>query len=304
VQVARAAELAGLDGIVIPFDPGGEESWVLASALARETPRLDVVVEFPPNLGTAVYASKLALSFQRFFENRLSWQIVLGGEADPSLADPVSGVARDRRAEEFLDVTRGVFADAPYTFHGDFFDVEAGGLFDPTGTVPGLAGLTRARSPQPRVVLEGEREEELQLSARYAHVHLFAEANPGRLAEAIRGLDARAAAEGREVAAALRIAVVARDFDAEARRDLARAIGTEEDGRVWSGFGATGSRARHAIVGSYQAVAEQLQTYVALGIATFVLDGLHPVADAYGFGEFVRPLLDQALAPASLGGTR
>jgi hypothetical protein len=35
-----------------------------------------------------------------------------------------------------------------------------------------------------------------------------------------------------------------------------------------------------------------------------VLDGLHPVADAYSFGEFVRPLFDQALARASLGGTR
>src|SRR5690606_29787877 len=78
-QVARAAELWVFDGVVVPYDTGVDGSWVIASALARETPRLGIVTEFPADLGTAVYAAKLALSFQRFFDNRLSWQIVLGG---------------------------------------------------------------------------------------------------------------------------------------------------------------------------------------------------------------------------------
>jgi alkanesulfonate monooxygenase len=309
VQVARAAELSGFDSIVVPHDPGGDESWVLATAVARETPRLRIIAEFPSDLGTAVYAAKLALSFQRFFDDRLSWQIVLGGESDPAVGDHVAGIGRDRRVEELLTVTRGVFAEAPYTFHGEFFDVDGGGFFDPTGTVPGLSQLVRARSPHPRVVLEGERAEDLQLSARFADVHLFDEARPDHLGAAVDEVNVLAAEHGRTVAAGLRLAVVARDFDAEARRDLSRVTGTLQDGIVWTlaptadaraGFDVspTGTRACHAIVGSYDAVAEQLQAYADLGITTFVLDGIHPVADAYRFGEYVRPLIHAALASA------
>jgi alkanesulfonate monooxygenase len=309
VQVARAAELSGFDGIFVPHDLGGDESWVLATTLAHESPRLRIIAEFPSDLGTAVYAAKLALSFQRFFDDRLSWQIVLGGEPDATVGDHIAGDGRDRRVEELLTVTAGVFAEAPYTFHGEFFDVEAGGFFDPTGTVPGLSQLVRARSPHPRVVLEGERPADLRLSARFVDVHLFDEARPDRLADAIDEVSSLAAEHGRTVAAGLRIGIVARDFDAEARRDLSRVTSTLQDGIVWTlsptteprtGFDVspTGSRARHAIVGSYDVVAEQLQAYVDLGISTFVIDGIHPVADAYRFGEYVRPLIHATLASA------
>jgi alkanesulfonate monooxygenase len=298
VQVARAAELAGFDGVVVPYDPAGEESWVLATALARETPRLGIVPEFPPDLGTAVYAAKLALSFQRFFADRLSWQVVLGGAADASLGDHVTGDDRHRRAEEFLTVTRGLFSEAPYTFAGDFFEVEGGGFFDETGAMPGLQGLARPVSPHPRVVLSGERDEELDLSARFADVHLFDEARPYLLADAVDALAERARSAGRTVRSGLRVGVVARDFDAEARRDSARATGAVQDGVIWSGFEATKSRGRHALVGSFDAVAEQLRAYIELGVTTFVLDGLHPVADAYSTGEYLLPLVHDALASA------
>lgn len=308
VQVARAAELSGFDGVVVPYDTGGDESWVIASALARETPRLGIVTEFPADLGTAVYAAKLALSFQRFFDNRLSWQIVLGGEADLALADPVSGSARDARVEELLTITRGLFGEAPYTFHGTFFEVEAGGFFDPTGTVPGLSGTVRQPSPHPRVVLHGDRTEDLARSARHADVHVFDEARPDRLADAIAELRDLAAGAGRHVEPGLRIGVFTRDFDAEARRDASRVTGSLQDGIVWSwpettnspsfDVSPTGLRARHALVGSFEAVAEQLRAYAALGIRTFVLDGVHPVADAYRFGEYLRPLFYDALASA------
>jgi alkanesulfonate monooxygenase len=313
-QVARAAELSGFDGVVVPHDSEGDESWVLASFVARETPRLRVVTEFPPDLGTAVYAAKLALSFQRFFGDRLSWQIVLGGDADPRVGDGVTGAARDRRVEELLTVTRGAFAEAPFTFHGEFFDVDAGGFFDPTGTVPGLSGLVRSPSPHPRVVLAGERPEDLALSARFADLHLFDEARPDHLAREISHVRELAAGHGRSVAAGLRVSVVARDFDAEARRDLTRVTDTVQDGLVWSlpptgtthlpSFDAspTGLRGRYALVGSHDVVAEQLRAYAAIGVTTFVLDGLHPVADAYRFGEYVRPSALGSPVAAHAGG--
>jgi len=158
------------------------------------------------------------------------------------------------------------------------------------------------------VVLSSEREDGLSLVARFADVHLLDEARPDRLAEAVAQVTTLAGQHSRSVTTALRLGVVARDFEAEARRDLSRASGAAQDGVLWSlptakpgvGFDVspTGWRARHAIVGSYETVAEQLRAYVELGVDTFVLEGIHPVADAYRFGEYVQPLFHRALASA------
>ena len=56
----------------------------------------------------------------------------------------------------------GLSFDAPYTYHGQFFEVENGGLVDP---------LTKY--PAPPVFLSGDSTELLQLSSPVADVHVF-----------------------------------------------------------------------------------------------------------------------------------
>src|SRR4029079_11577986 len=90
-QVARAAEATGFSGLFIPYDPLGEDSWIVATTLAREVPRLQLLPEFQPGFATAVYTAKLALSFQRFFADRLSWKLAL--RTDPSLQAAVGDLS-------------------------------------------------------------------------------------------------------------------------------------------------------------------------------------------------------------------
>jgi len=167
VQIARSAEATGFTGLFVPYDPRGEESWVLATALAREAPRLRLVPEIQPGFATAVYSAKLALSFQRFFDNRLDWKLALDTtpELQRQVGDTVEGSARFDRAEEFFTITRGVWDEAVFTHHGTYFEVEAGGFFGADLSSP-LPDHEIARRPAPRVFLSGTSDAELEGSRR------------------------------------------------------------------------------------------------------------------------------------------
>ncbi len=77
LQVARAADIAGFDGLLLPNETAADEPWLLGSALARETRHLKIVPEFTPAYGSAVCATKLAFTSQRFFNDRLGWKLRL-----------------------------------------------------------------------------------------------------------------------------------------------------------------------------------------------------------------------------------
>jgi alkanesulfonate monooxygenase SsuD/methylene tetrahydromethanopterin reductase-like flavin-dependent oxidoreductase (luciferase family) len=146
-RVAAGADLAGLAGVHVPDDPDGVESLVASSAVLRRTRHVTVSAGFAPGVATPVYAAKLSASLQRFSGGRFGW--FLGG-VDPELTG------------EFLTIARGVWNEPDFSFEGRHFAVLKGGL-----------GPVLANGPFPRVYLSGTSERELELSARFADVHLF-----------------------------------------------------------------------------------------------------------------------------------
>jgi alkanesulfonate monooxygenase len=298
-QVSRAAEAAGFDGLFIPYDPLGEDSWITATALAREAPRLTLLPEFQPGFGTAVYAAKLALSFQRFFSDRLRWKLSLDGDTEEqrSVGDFVTGDDRIRRAEEFLTVTGGVWFESPFSFQGEYFQVEGGGFFG-TGLGQELRPGNRfTKQEYPKLYLDGESEVALDLSARRADVHLLSKSEPSLVELAIARHQERAAAYGRQIEFGLRLGVIARETTAEAWRKaerLSSQIGADGDfaasrvdDQLSLGFSDLGFTAPSGLIGSYEEVADRLQAYVDLGISSFILDGLPHLEEAYRVGERV-----------------
>jgi alkanesulfonate monooxygenase len=264
VQVARAADLAGFNGLLLPNDPDGDEPWVLGSALARETRHVKIVPEFSPRFASAVYAAKLSFTFQRFFNDRLGWMLQLDDAADED---------RFLRAQELLAVAEGVWGEAPFDFTGRFFAVSGGALFALHRTQNVRAGIRRF----PAVYASGDDEGLLAFSARHADVHVFAALEPrtlGGLLGRHRGLADEA---GRAVRYGLRAPIVAREYAAEAR--------TERD-RIDAGYAF-----EHALTGTYAEVAERLRAYADIGITAFVIDAVPRLEEAYRLGENLLPLL-------------
>jgi alkanesulfonate monooxygenase len=271
VQVARAADLAGFHGLLLPSDPAGEEPWILGSALARETRHLRIVPEFSPESASAVYSAKLAFTFQRFFNERLGWLLQVNDVPGDAPED------RFLRAEELLIVAEGVWGETPFDFTGRFFSVAGGALFALHPTQHVRAGLRRF----PTVYARGEDDRSLAFSARHADVHLFDELEPRTLAGLVGRHRRLAADAGRVVRYGVRVPIVARDDAAEARAERDRLI---EAGYTY----------RAALTGSYTDVAKRLLDFGHIGIGTFVFDSAPRLEEAYRLGEYLLPLLESS----------
>jgi len=170
--------------------------------------------------------------------------------------------------------------------------------------------ITRSRGvPPPRVFLSGTSDAEIELSARFADVHVFDAIDPVELVAAIEGHRARAGVHGRSVAYALRLSTVAREFSEEAWRAATRLWGdTSGDERGfdelrgggirWGGFDQVGAATAGGLVGSFTDVRDALADYTERGVTTFIFDSVPRLEEVHRLGEFVLPQLTNAVAAA------
>lgn len=86
LALAKAADLCGLDGVVLPAGPDELEPWVLAAHLLRRTRYVSVFLPVEPGIATPQYAAKFTASLQRFSAGRAGWIV----NADAASADVVS----------------------------------------------------------------------------------------------------------------------------------------------------------------------------------------------------------------------
>lgn len=295
-QIARAADLSGFDGLRISNDLEGDDSWIVAGYLARGTRKLTLIAEFEASWGSAVYAAKNAVTFQRAAGGRFAWQIGQGAgvKARRCHGDSLPETDVLARIDEFLTVARGVQTTAPYSFKGRFFEVQGGGFQGPL-----------ANHPLPLVYLSGATREAWRLSARHADVHVLDAAPVEQLQPAIDSLRRLAQEQGRTLAVGLRIDLLARESEEEALLDAARywaqvdaASQAPNAAGLWPALEGAHSDAAAVLVGSYEQVVDQLTAYGESGISSFLLGAVPHLEEAYRIGEHVLPALRARLARA------
>ena len=271
-QIARAADLTGFDGVVATDSIAGDSSWIIVGAIAREVKRLKLIAQFSPGIGSAVYAAKQAVTFQRYSGNRLGWGLTTSGDATErrALGDYIDADKIGARLEEFLIVSKGVASQPKFTFKGDYFEVLDGGFGGP------LSGLAL-----PEITLRGTSDEALALSAKYADVHEFdlgTEDLDGKIAQ----LDTLAS--GRKIKVALKARLISHPDAGQARTDAERA-GFRDDA--------------HTLTGDYVSVTDQLLTLSDLGVDRFHLHAPRSLEAAYQTGEHILPLVKASARKAA-----
>lgn len=314
-QIARSAEQLGFVGALIPTGAWCEDAWIVTAMLTEVTTHLKFLVAIRPGLLSPTLAAQMAATFQHHSKGRLLLNVVVGGEPHEqrTYGDHLSKEERYALADEFLEVSRKLWAGEQVDFKGAHFDIQGAKLQRPPEIIPPL-------------YIGGSSEAAGQVTAKHIEVYLTWGEPFDAVKKKVEWIRKLAEAEGRQVRFGIRLHVITRDTAeaawAEADRLLA-AIDDETIAKVqaglsksegvgqknmlalhggkkdrlvigpnlWAGFGLVRGGAGTALVGSHTEVADRIQELKEIGIEEFVLSGVPHLEEAYWFGEGVLPIL-------------
>ena len=319
-EIARAAEISGFQGGLIPSFPSTDEPWVISAFLARETKTFRFMIPFQPGFLNPVVAARKTASLQRATGGRALYNIITGGGGPQQLwwGDSVPHDDRYTRTTEFLDVVRGVWRGGPFSYQGKFYQVEEAGLPDPL-----------SQEEFPEIYFSGSSDAALASASKHADYYLSWLEPFDALRDKFKRVKDRTDALGRKIKTAVRVDILARPTEEEAWEEirkgfanvdpaaLARFQGTGEpsesvgaarqrdfrpttinsykdlitEPNIFSGFSLLRGGQTQGIVGSYEQVAERLDDLVQLGADSFILASTPHLEEAYRVGEEVLPLV-------------
>jgi len=333
-EVARAAEISGFHGGLIPSFPMTDEPWAVSAFLARETKTFRFMIAFQPGFLNPVTAAKMTASLQRATGGRALFNVITGGGGPSQLwwGDVAPHDDRYARTTEFLDVLRGLWKGGSFSHHGKFYHIEDGGL------PPQLLG-----QDFPEIYFSGSSDAALASASKHAEYYLSWLEPFDQLRDKFNRVKERTDALGRKIKCAVRVDIIARRTEEEAWREVRRGFENLDDaakqryqrfaqqtgdsvgaGRqrsnapkdlnnyrdfiihpnVWSGLSLLRGGQTQGIVGSYEQVAERLDDLVQLGADAFILASTPHLEEAYRVGEEVLPLVhghDTARALRAVG---
>ncbi|MDI3257095.1 MAG: LLM class flavin-dependent oxidoreductase [Kyrpidia sp.] len=312
VRVARAAEEAGFEGILVPTGTPYLDSWMVGSAILHHTERIVPLVAFRPGLMSPPVAAKTAATLDQFARGRLAVNVVTGG-SPRELGQDGDFLAHDlryERTDEFLDVVKKLWRLPVVNHEGRFYKI-AGGVLNPKNY----------RGREIPVYFGGSSEAAKEVAARHADVYLQWGEPVEQVRAQIEDIKVRAARYGRAPEFGVRMHVIVRETEQEAwraaeelvgdidpavearMRDYYRDADSEAQRRMnqllrgdfrfgkyqWAGIGRVRKGAGTAAVGTPEQVEEVLRDYAGAGVTHFILSGFPHDEEALRFGGSVLP---------------
>jgi alkanesulfonate monooxygenase len=316
-QVAQAADQLGYSGVLLPTGRSCEDSWVVASAVAPFTERLNYLVAVRPGLQSPSVAARMTATLDRVTNGRLLINVVTGGDPVENKGDGVFLPHNERYevTREFLTVYSDLLAGKTVNFEGKHIRIEDGRLLFPP-----------VQAPRPQLYFGGSSDAGIDVAVDTVDKYLTWGEPPADVAGKIEKVRAVADARGRKLSFGIRLHVIVRETNDEAwaaADDLIKHVTDEtiasaqkifsrmdsvgqqrmlqlHGGRrdkleispnLWAGVGLVRGGAGTALVGDPETVAARIREYQDLGIDTFILSGYPHLEEAYRFAELVFPLL-------------
>ncbi len=315
VDVAKAAEDSGFNFALIPVGTTCQDAWLVAGMVGARTERLKFLVAMRPGFVAPNVAAKMSNTLDQQLKGRVLINVVTGGfpaelNADGDFLDHDE---RYDRTQEFMQVVRKAWTgEKGWDHDGKYFKVVGGNVFP-----------RPYQHPHPPFYFGGASDAAKKVGAEETDYYLLWGETVEMVRERIEEMKVLASEAGRTLKFGLRIHVVARETDDEARaaadhlvseipdrfqsmvdkihtkgesegekrqRELVKSA---EDGwltdHLWAGIGKARLGVGTALVGSGESIAHCLDEYVDLGIDTFILSGYPHLEEAQRFGRFVMP---------------
>ena len=154
MEILCAADRARFDIILFAERHLGAdfEAWILAAAVSSWTTQIRSMVAVHPGLWHPTLVAKMATSLDRLTPGRTAINLVTGWNVEEHHMfggdTLINNDDRYVRAEEFIDVLRGMWSQTPFSYHGKFYQVDGSRLLlkPATPTLPEI--FTASRSPR------------------------------------------------------------------------------------------------------------------------------------------------------------
>ncbi|SEW39937.1 alkanesulfonate monooxygenase [Chitinophaga sp. YR573] len=314
LDIIQTAEQQGYRNILLPTSYlVGQEVLPFAAAAGVETETINLLTAIrtgeihPPMLARHI------ATLDHILKGRLTINII---NSDlPGLKEDAA--VRYKRCAETIEILKQAWTQEEIHFEGEYYNIHLK-TTDPVKPYQQNGG--------PLLYFGGISDGSREICAKYCDVFLMWPEPEESIYASMQDLSARAATEGREIDFGLRVHVIVRETEAEARdyakyimskfepekfnlknraqdsqsagvlrQDAFREQAAENDDYLepllWGGIGRARSGCGAAIVGTPEQVIEKLNRYMDMGIRAFILSGYPLKEESILFGKHVLPHL-------------
>ncbi len=323
-DIALEAETLGFRNILCPSSyQVGQDTLSFVAGMAPLTDRINMLAAIRCGELHPIMLARTVATLDHMLKGRLTLNVISsdfpGETADSAL--------RYRRSREVVEILRQAWTRDRIDFEGEFYRF-SGLTTDPAKPYQQNGG--------PLLYFGGYSPDALDLCAYACDVYLMWPEPKEQIAQRMRDVAGRAEAYGRTLDYGLRVHVIVRDTEAEAReyaehlvaalddeygklirerahdsgslgvahqartRELADKFGYVEP-HLWTGIGRARSGCGAALVGSADQVLSEIEEYQRMGIRAFILSGYPHLDEARHFGRLVMPELRTCSLPHVYG---
>ncbi|SFQ99664.1 LLM class flavin-dependent oxidoreductase [Poseidonocella sedimentorum] len=322
-QIVKTAEAQGFRNILCPSSyQVGQDTLSFVAGCAPITSSINMLAAIRCGEMQPIMLARTVATLDHMLEGRLTLNVI-SSDFPGETADSAYRYARSR---EVVEILKQAWTRDEINHKGEIYQFE-GLTTDPAKPY---------QTGGPLLYFGGYSPAALELCGEHCDVYLMWPETEDQLAGRMRAAHAAAERHGRTLDYGLRVHVIVRDTEAEARdyadhivskldddygrmirerahdstslgvahqarnRELADKFGYVEPG-LWTGIGRARSGCGAALVGSTDQVLTKLERYRKMGIRAFILSGYPHIEEAEHFGARVLPQLKTCSLPEAYG---
>jgi alkanesulfonate monooxygenase len=322
-----AHEHAGFDKVLINSGSPQPDGMQIAAFGAGVSERLGFLVSHRPGFLAPTLAARTLVTLDQFTGGRIAIHVITGGSDAEMARDGDHSIKDERyaRTDEYLDVLKLAWtSDAPFDYHGRFYDLE-----------DAWSDLRSSQSPRIPLYFGGSSDAAYRVGGKHADVYAFWGEPLAQTAEQVARVRAEAEAAGRTDAPRISVSFrpilgateelawerahrildtttanfeAAKAFGGRVKRLIPngpppnagsqRLLAVAEAGELhdrclWMPLAAASGAAGNstALVGTPETVAQAILDYVEIGVTTILIRGYDPYEDAIDYGRELLPLV-------------
>jgi alkanesulfonate monooxygenase len=323
-DILKTAEDQGFRNILCPSSyQVGQDTLSFVAGGAPITDKINMLAAIRCGEMQPIMLARTVATLDHMLKGRLTLNVI----SSDFPGEVAESSFRYKRSKEVVEILKQAWTQDEINHQGDVYQFK---------NVPTGPAKPYQQNGGPLLYFGGYSPAALDLCAQHCDVYLMWPEPEENIAQRMRDVHARAAEYGRTLDYGLRVHMIVRDTEAEAReyadylvsklddeygqlirdrahdsislgvahqakaRELADKFGYVEP-NLWTGVGRARSGCGAALVGSTDQVLSKIEAYQKMGIRAFIFSGYPHIDECISFGQRVLPQLKTCSLPHEYG---